>query len=150
MTFELSEFLTQLMNMVPEADTELAAIIRNQLIKQAVVDYSRDRPDTIASDVTGDSGNYYPINATNLPSWADEFSHILTIQYPAPVVASDETPVYLDTEDWDEDYYAGGVRYLFLPNHAPGATEKLRITHTAPYLWTVGTATPSVAQNSAG
>jgi len=150
MAFELSEFLTQLMNMVPEADTELAAIIRNQLCKQAVMDYSRDRPDTVASDVTGDGGKYYPINTTNLASWSDEFSRISTIEYPAAVVASDETPVYLENDDYDQDYYAGGVRYLWLPNHAPASTETIRITYTAPYLWSVGTTTTAVVQASHG
>ena len=150
MAFELSEFLTQLMNMVPEADTELAAIIRNQLIKQAVVDYSKDRPDTAVSDVTGDGGKYYPINTTNLAAWSDEFSRISSIQYPAPAVATDETPVYLEKEDWDEDYYAGSVRYLWLPNHAPAATETFRVTYTATYLWSAGTTTTSVAQTAHG
>ena len=150
MTIELSTFLTQLTNMVPEADTELAAIIRNQLIKQAVMDYGRDRPDTATDDVTGDGGKYYPINSTNFPAFADEFSRISLIQYPAPVVASDETPVYLEPEDWDQDYYAGGIRFLWLPNHAPAASETMRVTYNAPYQWAVGNSTTVVSQIAHG
>ncbi len=151
MSIELSTFLTQLMNMVPEADTELAVIIRNQLIKQASMDYSRDRPDTATDDVTGDAGKYYPINSTNFPSFADGFSRISRIQYPAPVIASDETPVDLEPEDWDQDYYDGsGVRYIWLPNHAPAATETMRITYNAPYQWSTGNSTTSVNQTTHG
>jgi hypothetical protein len=148
MSISLSTFLAQLTNMVPEADTELKAIIRNQLIKQAVMDYSRDRPDTATSDVSGDGGKYYPI--TNLTAWSDEFSRISAIQYPAPAVASDETPVYLDPEDWDEDYYAGGVRYLWLPHHAPAATETMRVTYAAAYAWSAGSTTTAVEQTGHG
>lgn len=137
-----------LMNRVPEADTELNAITRNQLIKQAVMDYSRDRPDTITTDVTGDGGKYYPIS--NLTDYADSFSRITRIEYPAPTVASDETPVYLEAADWDEDYYASGTRYLWLPNHAPAATETVRITYTAPYIWSAATTTTNVSQTSHG
>lgn len=149
MTIEISAFLTNLMNVVPEADTELAAIIRNQLIKQAVMEYGRDKPDTATADITGDAGKYYPINVTNLAGWTDEFSRISAIQYPAPAVASDETPVYLDQEDWDQDYYAGGVRYLWLPNHAPAATETMRVTYSSTYGWAAGSTTTGTVNQSA-
>ena len=118
MAIPLSDFLTNLMNAVPEANTELAAIIRNQLLKQAVMDYSRDRPETATADITGDDGKYYPL-VSNLIGWVEEFSSVGEIQYPAPAVASDETPVYLDLDDYDANYRAGGVRYLWFPNHAP-------------------------------
>lgn len=150
MTIELSSFLTQLMNMVPEADTELVAIIRNQIIKGAVMDYGRDRPDTASGDITGDGGKYYPINTTNLTAWADGFSRIQSIQLPSPTVASDETPVYLNDEDWDEDYYAGGVRYLWFPSHAPAGTETFRVTYSAPYQWTAASTTTNVNQATHG
>lgn len=149
MAYELAEFLTQLMNMVPEADTELAAIIRNQLIKQAVSDYSQVKPDEVSTDVTGDGGKYYDL-LSSLTAYADSFSRIRSISYPAAVVASDESPHYLEPEDWDEDFYAGGTRYLFLPNHSPAATETFRVRYSAPYAWSAGTTTTSVNQSSHG
>ena len=54
MSIDISAFLVNLMNVVPEADTELALIISNKIIKQAVLDYGRDRPDTATTDITGD------------------------------------------------------------------------------------------------
>jgi hypothetical protein len=148
-TISLGVFLTQLMNMVPEANTELDEPTRNQMIKQAVIDYSRNRPDIVTEDVSGDGGKYYAIVA-NLASWSDEFSRISAIQYPAPILASDETPVFLKQDDWDQDYYEGTTRYLWLPNHAPAATETMRITYTAPYLWTAGSVTTAITKTSHG
>lgn len=149
MTIALSVFLVQVDNMVPEADTELAEFKRLHAIKQASMDFGRDVPDEITEDVSGDGGKFYPI-AANLTKWDDGLSHIGTIQYPAPTVASDETPVYLEAEDWDDNYYASGVRYLWLPSHAPAATETMRITYSAPYTWSTGSSTTAVAQTGHG
>ena len=152
MSITLSTFLTNLMNMVPQADTELAAITRNQIIKQAVMDYSRDRPDQITDDVTGDGGKYYLLDGASAvtSAWSDTFSQVVTIQYPAPTIASDETPVHLEPDDWDTNYYDASNRYLWLPNHAPAATETIRITYTAAYVWSAGSITTSVNQGSHG
>jgi hypothetical protein len=147
--FELAEFLTQTMNMTPEADTELDAITRNQLIKQAVSDYSQDKPDTVSSDFSGDGGKFYNL-LTSLTSYADGFSRIRTISYIAATIVDDELPNYLEAQDWNEDFYAGGVRYLFFPNHSPAATETVRATYTALYSWSAGTTTTAVNQVAHG
>ncbi len=149
MTIELSIFLVQLDTLTPEGDTELATGLRNQLIKQAVMDYSRDKPDQVTVDVTGDGGKYYPI-LSNLTSWVEMFSRIESIQYPASAITADETPIYLDQEDWDDNYHDSSLLYLWLPNHAPSSSESFRVVHSAPYVWTVGTSTTSVAQTAHG
>jgi hypothetical protein len=149
MAFELSEFLTQTMNMVPESDTELDAQTRNQLIKQAVSDYSQDKPDIVGFDFTGDGGKYYPL-FTTLTSYVDGFSRIQTISYIAATIASDELPNYLEPQDWDEDFYATAGRFLFFPNHSPASTETVRVTHTALYTWSAGTTTTAVNQTTHG
>ena len=142
----LSTFVTQVQNLlVDTANTELSDINLNQTTKQALMDYARVAPDEITEDETGDGGNYYPISG--LAQWSDEFSRVLSIQYPAPTIASDETPVYLEPEDWDDKYYDGSTRYIYLPNHAPAATEAFRVTYTAPYAWTsTGGATAAISQ----
>ncbi len=93
-TLDLSTFAVQLLNMVPEADTELTALVRNQHIKQAVMDYGRDKPEITVDDVTGDGGKYYALDGGSAvtSNWRDAFSQIQSIQYPAPTIASDETP----------------------------------------------------------
>ncbi len=56
----------------------------------------------------------------------------------------------MDAADWDQEYISGGVRYLWLPNHAPAATETIRIAYTAAYAWAAGSTTTSVSQTTHG
>lgn len=155
MAFSILVFRAQLDGLlVTTANNELTDIQRDRNIKAALERYSRDKPDEITSDVTGDAGKYYAINTTNLPSWVEGWSQVVKIEYPAATVSSDEAPTYLDPEDWDDDYWdasgASPVRYLYLPNHAPAATETLRIRYTAPYLWTASSITEAVAKTAHG
>ena len=153
MAISLTVFQSQVDGLLSADDKELSELRRTWNIKAALERYSRDKPDEVVKDVTGDGGKYYAI-ATSLTSWSEGFSQILKIEYPAPTVASDETPIYLDPEDWDDDYWdasgASPVRYLYLPNHAPAATETLRVRHTAPYSWTASTITEAVAKTAHG
>lgn len=133
MAYTRVQILAQVDYIISADDDELSAAARNEMIKAAIEQYSHDMPDVITEDEAGDGGKYYAL--TGLASWSEGFSQIISIQYPAPTVASDEAPVYLDPDDWDADYWAGSpsVRYLYLPNHAPAATETMRIRYTAPY-----------------
>jgi len=149
MTIDLSLFRLQVNNLVPDIPgQELSTINIDQQIKQAVRAYSMVLPDEITYDLTGDGGQYYAISS--LTQWQDGFSQILGAQYPAPTVASDETPVYLEPEDWDESYYDGSTRYIYFPNHAPASTEAVRLVYTAPYTWAAGSQTESVTQPAHG
>lgn len=150
MAITLTVFRAQVDGLLTADDKELSQLRRERLIKAAVERYSNDKPDEITTDLTGDGGNYYVINTTNLPSWSEGFSQVIAIEYPAPTVASDEAPVRLDPEDWDDDYWAGGVRYLYLPNHAPAATEAMRIRYTSPYDWSASSVTEAVARTAHG
>lgn len=144
MAISLTVFRAQVDVLLKADDGELSQLGRERLIKAAVERYSHDTPDEITTDVTGDSGKYYAIG-TSLTSFVEGFSRIISIQYPAPTIASDEAPAYLEPEDWDDDYWAVGIRYLWLPNLAPPNTEKLRIRFTAPFDWTASAVTEAVA-----
>ena len=148
MTTTLATFRNQVdENLGDKTDTAIYdSAARDVQIQAAVETYSRDVPRLVASDVTGDAGHYYPLTGESkvLASWVDDFSQIVAIEYPAAVVASDELPQYLEPEDWRDDYEASSVVYLLLPNHAPAATEKLRVTYTAPHVFTsAATTTPT-------
>ena len=150
MAFELAEFLTQVQNAAPQIDTtEMATIDLNQQIKQAVSAYSQDKPDIVSTDFSGDGGRFYALFAT-LTSYEDMFSRIKTISYIAATIADDELPNYLESADWDEDFFAGGIRYLFFPNHSPASTETVRVTYTTVYSWSAGTSTTAVNQTTHG
>ena len=145
----LSLFQNQVDNLLSADSTELSAVARIEQIKAAVERFSQDVPDTRTEDVTGDAGRYYAL-ATALDQWAEGFSRVHEIEYPAADVSSDETPVYLEPEDWRDDYWAEAAsvqtRYLYLPSHAPAATESMRIKYTVPYSWSASSSTTAVNQ----
>lgn len=150
MAILLTTFQSQVDNLIAADDDELSQIARRRCIKAAVERYSVDRPDKYASDVTGDAGKYYALDTTLFAQWVEGFSRVLSIEYPAATIASDEQPVYLEPEDWDDDYWYNGGRYLWLPNHAPAATEKMRVTYSVPYAWAASSTITSVVQGGHG
>lgn len=137
MATALSVFLAQVDALVSAGDDILAEASRESMIKAALEQYNRDVPKTIAEDEAGDGGKYYVLAGAGavLANWVDGFSRIIDIEYPAVVVSEDGVPQYLEPEDWRSDYYVGSLRYLFFPNHAPGATEAFRVTFSAPYVF---------------
>jgi len=153
MTFLLSVFDAQLNNLLAGDTDILSLLARYRNITSAVEKYSGDWPDMMIAEVAGDAGRYYPI-ASNLTAWVEGLSRIVQIEYPAATIASDEAPAYLAGEDWQDDYWAllstVQTRYLYLPGHAPAATETMRITYTAPHAWAAGGAAISVAQATHG
>lgn len=135
-----SDFLAQIdkdLEGIPEDEFNTDA--RRAQLFAALERYSDDRPREIVVDVSGDGGNYYEINTTSFIEWVEGFSRIIKIEYPAATIASDEAPTYLEDEDWRDDYYAAGKRYLYLPNHSPSASETMRITYAAPYVFSAPT-----------
>lgn len=131
MAFATHVLLAQVDYIISADNDELSENARISQLESAIERYSHDLPDEVIEDVSGDGGNYYAISS--LTSWSEGFSRIIAIEYPAPTVASDEAPVYLDPEDWTDDYWDGSTRYLYLPNHAPAAADAMRIRYTAPY-----------------
>jgi len=148
MAITISTFLSQVNGHIDADDDILAEARRYREIRSAVERYSRDLPDDYTEDVTGDGGRYYGITA-NLTYWSEGFSQVVEVEYPAATVSSDEVPQYLDPDDWRDDYWSGGTRYLFFPNHAPSSSDTIRIKYTIPYTWTAGSTT-SVNQASHG
>jgi len=132
MSFTLSTFRAYVDDLIDADDEILAEGARDRRIKDALRKYSNDAPDTEIDDVTGDDGRYYAV-VSNLSEWSEGFSRIEAIEYPAATVADDEAPVYLEADDWRDDYWVSDTRYLYLPSHAPSTTETMRIEYTVPY-----------------
>jgi len=112
-------------------ENEVGDNVVDQAISQAVGSYSRDFPRIIVESEVGDSGKYYPL--TNLTSWENDFSAILSIDYDAGSrIGSDETPRFLSEDNGDWKYYRdASTRYFFLPNHSPDSGVTLLVTYTA-------------------
>lgn len=139
-----AEFLAQVKVLaftgISDADIELDDPDIDAIVKAALERYSHDKPEETTQDFTGDGGRYYDLTGASikLSSFVDGFSSVIRVEYPAQAVSADEPPQYLDNEDFDDDYWAGGIRYLFFPNHAPASTETVRVRFTAPYTFTNG------------
>ena len=135
MTISLNVFRAIVDDLLDADDELLTGAARERFVKAALAKYSGDRPDLYTEDVTGDAGNYYAMS--NLTYWSEGFSRIEQIEYPAATITSDETPVYLLNEDWQDNYWAEVstvlTRHIYLPRHAPAATETMRVTYTIPY-----------------
>lgn len=101
-------------------------------IQRALEEYSRDRPKEFVADVTGNGTPYYSLTAGSpvLASWADEFSRITRIEYPAAAVSATHRPTFIDPHDYRVDYRTASGKYLYLLAHVPTASETVRITYT--------------------
>jgi hypothetical protein len=140
MTIKLSTFQDTIDSIISADDNEISVFDRNELLKAGIERYSHDIPYEITVDVSGDGGKFYGIVAS-LTSWSEGFSQIISVEYPAATVASDEAATWLDPDDWNEDYWDGSTRYLYLPNHAPAAADAMRIRYTAPHVFASGATT---------
>lgn len=152
MALSIDLFKSQLDSMFDALDVEMIDWRRYQAVQAAVERYGIDSPDFYTEDVTGDGGRYYAMS--NFTYWIEGFSGILSIEYPAATIASDETPIYLEREDWEDDYWAEvstvHTRHLYLRAHAPAATETMRIKYTVPYVWAATGSATAVAQTGHG
>lgn len=140
-----SQFLTavsDLLNIVDSIDDQEGKNARQQAVKAALERYSNDKPEETIDDFTGDGGVYYDLTSTPvITGFVDGFSRVTRIEYPAQAVSADHTPTMLEPEDWDDAYWAGGVRYLRFPHHTPASTETVRVTFTTPYAFSSGSVT---------
>lgn len=133
MTTALTTFQAQVEILLgDDANTELSDHKIREMVKAAVERYSRDKPDEITEDESGDGGIYYDV-ANLLASWVEDFSRIISVQYPAEAITDDSQPQYLENDDWNDNYWQGGTRYLLFNNVAPASGDTFRVTYTAPY-----------------
>ena len=103
-------------------------------IRSALARYSHDAPQQVISEFAGNGGQYYGLLAS-LTLFKEGFSSILGINYPAAVIATNDTPVVLDPKlDWmilPVNVATVRTLELYLPNHKPTASELVRIAYTA-------------------
>jgi len=81
----------------------------------------------------------------SLPRWDAEWSDITDADIPAPVITSNGQPQTLEREDY-QLYRVGETQYLYLPNHAPGSGDTLRLNYSSRYTFSgspLGTDVPA-------
>ncbi len=135
-TFTLAQILATVEGMTHnDGAADLTDADKEEAIKAALLTYSRDMENTTTDDISGNDTRYYALTGGSavLTSFSDDFSVIELVEYPAADISLDETPIYLDPDDYDTDYNYNNVRYLKFNNISPSSTETIRITYTIPY-----------------
>lgn len=69
-----------------------------------------------------------------VPGWRQGTGSLVSVEYPAAAIASDETPGMLEAEEFHLFEAADGT-WLYLSSAAPSATETVRLTYARPYTW---------------
>ena len=113
-------------------DNEIGESDMDEALTQAVKSFSLEKPYEVVEDEVGDSGKFYPLS--NLASWENDFSRIISIDYDAGTrVSSDEMPQYLSVDDGEWRFYedGSGVRYLHFPYRSPSSSVTYRVKYTA-------------------
>ncbi len=129
---------------VPDASTELPDFVRYHQVRLAVLELGCDRPDETTETETGTGSRYYPLS--NLANWSNGFSQIIGVEYPAADVGADETPNYLDPDDYQAEFIVDGTRYLRFIGVVPESGEAFRVRYTHLYHWSASTETVTVTQ----
>ena len=88
--------------------------------------YSKDRPQVLLADLTGD-GSQYEWAVADITDWQNGFSQVVRIEYPQ----GERTPNYLESDDWliYESPTARFLRFVFAPSNGKTA----RVHFTAPH-----------------
>ena len=118
--------LKQLENVLNEAE-------KTEAIEDALDQYSKDRPDTAADDITGDGGFDYLLSG--LTNYEDGFSWISDIEYPYD--SSDARRNSIEGDRWEE-YHNGSAKYLRFLYDTPTTAETIRVHYTIPYEFSAG------------
>ena len=134
-------------------DNEYPQASREQKIRDALREYSRDRPDVLVEDVTGDGTQFYRLD-TSLDKWEIKFSQIRQVEYPAvDLSAGSGQPQFLEDDEFEvyrAEVSGSQVDYLRFDNLSPASTETIRITYTARYTFDGGdnTTVPDYAEDA--
>jgi len=145
-SYPLTDFRTRTKILIKASDPadDLEDDEIDDRIKGALSAYGHDVPNEVTEDEPGDGGRYYA--TSGLASWVEDFSRVIQIEYPAPDVSSNETPIYLSEDDYDADYWDGVTRYIYFKNVSPSTGESFRVRYTAPYTFSGDPETVAIPQ----
>jgi len=136
----MSADLRELQNLVDDAMKEDAAIItpdqRTRAIKSAVDRFNKDLPREVVNDIVGDSGYDYDLPTEETKPWVDEFSYVVSVEYPS----GEQNPVILDPADYTI-YDNGTAKVLRFLSMKPTSAYTIRLKHTTKWILTATSTT---------
>ena len=123
----ISDFSGLLRGHLQDAAEKLSGADLTAAIQEAIGGrYSKDRPQTLLSDLLGD-GAQFQWDLATLAGWQAGFSQVVQIEYPQGA----RSPHYLESEDWliYESPSAKFLRFSF----TLGGGKTARVKYTAPH-----------------
>lgn len=121
--------LRELQSLVDDNMQESAGLIkpdgRARAVVAAIDRFSKDKARVITYDISADGSYEYTLPTTTGSEWIDNFSHILSIEYPA----DEQDPSYMDPNDYFI-YDNGTIKKLRFPNSSPASDKTIRMKFT--------------------
>lgn len=145
MTVSYNDILATAKTFLRENRTRIVPEDWNQIAEHARQQFSKDKPQDLIADVTGNGTSVYPLTShvgppiiTGLTSWTAGVSTIRSLEYP---VSTTGEPEYVDRNEFMIYRPASGKEQLRLLGSSPTASETLRVRYTAPHSFSVTTST---------
>jgi hypothetical protein len=131
MNFTREDYLARLDTTLQDTAEKLQPDDKERLLSQAVVIFSKDKPNTKVHEITGDGSAY----DFAMPSdWVDGVSYIIgDIEYPADDY---QDPVYLEKVDWmffRKLVLTVTTTYLRFRSFIPALNKKARFEYALPH-----------------
>lgn len=126
-----ADFQSGVANRIQDAAQKLAQPAIDECIREALRGrYSKARPRVLIKDLAGDGATQkWTLDATNFPEWANFFSIIVELEYPA----GEQVPDILEKEDWFVYRLSSTAEELRLASLKPASGKTLRVKYTAPH-----------------
>lgn len=139
MAYTREDYLTRLETILQDDAEKLQPDDKYRLLSQAVLVFSKDRPQKKMKEETGDGSKY----DFSLPTdWVDGFSFILgDIEYPADLY---QDPAYIEEGDWiffKKLVATVSTVYLRIRTFIPASGHKLRYEYAIPHTFNEATCT---------
>lgn len=139
MAYTREDYLAKLETILQDDAEKLQPDDKYRLLSQAVLVFSKDRPQKKIKEETGDGSKY----DFSLPSdWVDNFSSIVgDIEYPADEY---QDPAYIESGDWiffKKLVASVSTTYLRIRTFIPASGYKLRYEYSIPHVLNEDTCT---------
>ena len=122
------DFQQSVAERIQDSAAKLSQAAIDGCIREAITGrYSQARPLKKVADISGDGLTYsWTINTTNFPGWADNFSIVADLEYPA----GERTPSILEKDEWQIYWPSSAAPQLRLAQLTPAAGKTLRVFYT--------------------
>ncbi len=129
----IAKFIGNIRRLIQDTAEILKLDELENFIVEALSYYSKDKPYRAIHDITTGDGSTYQFALPD--EWVQDFSYILSIEYPA----GEQVPVYLETGDYTVYQLTSTSYKIHFYSTVPGSGKTARVRYTLSYtLATIG------------